>query len=74
MLLVSPNTGGIRNYLGMRIDSDNEPEMMSSGLRGDVVRIILENICDPCLRVFAISFLSAMNTYDSWRIDPSLPY
>lgn len=67
---ISPNTGGIRNYLGTRLDRDDKPEAMSDGLWADVVRIILENIFDLCLG--AISTLLGMNTYEGWCIDSSL--
>lgn len=40
MLPVSRNTDGIRNYLGMRLDSGDEPEVMSDGLWGDVVKVL----------------------------------
>ena len=43
---ISPNRDDIRNYVGMRLDSDAEPEAMSNELRVDIVDIILENISD----------------------------
>jgi len=41
---ISPNPGDIRNYVGMRLDRDSEPEAMSNDLRVDIVRVILEKI------------------------------
>ena len=43
---ISPNTDDIRNYLEMRLDLDGEHEAMSSDLRADIVRVILEKISD----------------------------
>ena len=43
---ISPNRDDIRNYVGMRLDSDAEPEAMSNELRVDILDIILENISD----------------------------
>ena len=46
MIPISPNTDDIRNYLEMRLDLDGEHEAMSSDLRADIVRVILEKISD----------------------------
>ena len=43
---ISPNRDDIRNYVGMRLDRDAEPEAMSNELRVDIVDIILGNISD----------------------------
>ena len=48
---ISPNQDDIRNYLEMRIDRDDKPEAMNSGLRADIVRIILEKMPDMCVGV-----------------------
>ena len=60
---ISPNTDDIRNYLEMRLDGDGEPEAMSSDLRADIVRVIMENISDMCVGPFTISTLSMTYTY-----------
>ena len=59
---ISPNTDDIRNYLEMRLDRDPEPEAMSSDLRADIVRVILEKISDMCVRSFSLH--SMMYTYN----------
>ena len=46
---ISPNRGDVRNFLEMRIERDNEPEVMNNGLRTDIVRIILEKMSDMCV-------------------------
>jgi len=61
---ISPNTEDVRNYLEMRLDMDAEPEAMNSDLRADIVRVILENISDMCVRPFRISTLSMIYTYE----------
>ena len=43
---ISPNPDDIRDYVGMRLDSDPEPEAMNKELRADIVRVILEKISD----------------------------
>jgi len=43
---MSPNPDDIRNYLARKLDRDAEPEAMSSDLRADIVRVILEKISD----------------------------
>jgi len=48
---ISPNPDDIRNYLEMRLDRDDEPEVESHGLRADIVRIIQEKMSDMCVRV-----------------------
>jgi len=60
---ISPNTDDIRNYLEMRLDGDCEPEAMSSDLRADIVRVILEKMSDMCVGLFSTSTLSTMYTY-----------
>ena len=69
---ISPNRDDIRNYLDMRLDGDATPEAMSDDLRADIVRIILENISDMCVRKFSISTLSMMYTYLRLYADSSL--
>ena len=43
---ISPNSDDIRNYVEMRLNRDADPEAMSSDLRADIVRVILEKISD----------------------------
>jgi len=69
---ISPNTDDIRNYLDMRLSRDPEPDAMSSDLREDIVRVILDKISDMCVRPFRISILSMMYTYQLWCLDSSL--
>ena len=52
MIPISPKPEDIRNYLEMRLERDAESQAMSSDLRADVVRIILERISDTCVRAF----------------------
>ena len=68
---ISPNQEDIRNYLEMRLDSDDEPEAMSNDLRADIVRVILEEMSDVCVGTLPVSHLSAMNTYQWLCADSS---
>ena len=43
---INPNPDDIRNYVEMRLDRDSEPEAMTSDLRAEIVRAILEKISD----------------------------
>ena len=43
---ISPNTDDIRNYLQMKLDSDEEPEAMDNDLREGIVRTILDKMSD----------------------------
>ena len=69
---VSPNRDDIRNYLEMKLGRDATPEAMSDDLRADILRIILENICDMYVGTFSISTLSMMYTYLRLYADSSL--
>ena len=60
---ISPNPDDVRNYVKRRLDRDTEPEAMTSDLRADIVRVILEKISDTYVRPFSISTLSMMHTY-----------
>ena len=60
---ISPNPDDIRNYVERRLDKDAEPEAMSSALRADIVRVILEKISDMCVGPFRIPTVSMMYTY-----------
>ena len=42
---------------------DAEPEAMSSDLRADIVKVILEKISDMCVGPFSIANISMMYTY-----------
>ena len=46
VILISPNTDDIRNFLEMKLDRDEEPEAMDNDLRADIVRTILEKVSD----------------------------
>jgi len=43
---ITPKVDDIRNYVEMRLDRDTELEAMTSDLRADIVRAILENVSD----------------------------
>jgi len=60
---INPNTDDIRNYLEMRLDRDDEPEVMDNDLRADIVRIIPEKMSDMCVGAFTIFDLLRMHTY-----------
>jgi len=63
MILISPNTDDIRNYVEMRLGRDAEPEAMTNDLRADIVRVTLEKIPDMCVGSFHISTLSVIYAY-----------
>ena len=44
VIRITPSTDDIRNYLGMRLDRDEEPKAMDNGLRADIVRNILDKM------------------------------
>ena len=46
VILISPNTDDIRNYLAMKLDRDDEPEAMDNDLREDIVNVILNKMSD----------------------------
>ena len=54
---INPNADDIRNYVEMRLDRDSKPEAMTSDLRAEVLRAILEKIGDMCVRSTSISTL-----------------
>ena len=60
---INPNTDDATNYLEMRLDRDEEPEAMDNDLRGEIVRTILEKMCDSCVGTFSIFTPSLMYTY-----------
>ena len=43
---ISPNTDDIKNYLQMKLDSDEEPEAMDNDLREGIMRSILDKMSD----------------------------
>jgi len=63
---ISPNTDDIRSYLEMKLDRDSEPEAMDSGLRADIVKVILDKMSDMCVRASCLSILSMMYTYENY--------
>jgi len=48
---ISPNHGDIRNYVVMRLDSDDMPEAMDNSLREEILRIIIEKMSNMCVGV-----------------------
>ena len=69
---ISPNTDDIRNYVGMRLGRDPEPEAMTRDLRADIVRVILEKISDMYVELLHICTPLVMYTYQRFRVDSSL--
>ena len=63
---ISPNTDDIRSYLEMKLDRDDEPEAMDSGLRADIVKVILDKMSDMCVGAFYLSIRSMMYTYENY--------
>ena len=57
MIPINPNTDDIRSYMEMRLDMDSRLEAMTSDLRAEVVRVILEKIADMCVGPSSISTL-----------------
>jgi len=57
---ISPNEDDIRNYVVMRLDSDDMPEAMNDSLRAEIVRIILDKMSNMYV---GVSLLSMMYTY-----------
>jgi len=43
---ISPNTDDVRYYLETRLDGDEAPEAINIDLRREIVRTILEKMCD----------------------------
>ena len=60
---ISPSADGVRNYVEMRLNRDDEPDAMNKDLRVDIVRVILENISDMCVGALGVSTLSTMDPY-----------
>ena len=63
MIPIILNMGGIRNYLEMILDRHSEPEAMSSDLRADIMRGIVEKISNMSVGPFRISTLSMVYAY-----------
>jgi len=51
---VSPNQDDIRSYIEMRLDRDEEPEVMDNNLRSDIVKMVLEKMSDMCVAKFRV--------------------
>ena len=60
---LSPSTDDVRNYVEMRLNRDDEPEAMNNDLREDIVRVIVAEISDMCVRPVHISTLSIRYIY-----------
>jgi len=69
---INPNTDDIRNYVETRLDRDADPEAMTTDLRADIVRVILEKISDMCVGPFRISTPLVMHAYQLCHVDSSL--
>jgi len=54
LIPISPKINDIKNYLDMKLNRDVEPEAMSDGLRADIIRTMIENISDMCVRAFSV--------------------
>jgi len=68
---ISPNTDDVRYYLEMRLDRDDDPDLMNDDLRADIVRTILDKMSDMSV-AFRVSALSMMYTYKQLCPDSSL--
>ena len=68
---ISPNPNDIRNYVEMKLRKDADPEAMNNDLWADIVRVVLENMSDMCVRPFIIPTLSMMDTYQRLCVDSS---
>jgi len=51
---VSPTQDDIKNYIEMRLNRDEEPEVMDNNLRADIAKIILEKMSDMYVGAFGI--------------------
>ena len=69
---ISPNTDDIRNYLEMRLDSDDDEEAMDDDLRADIVNVILDKMSDMYVGALDLSVLSIIYTYRKLCSDSSL--
>ena len=63
VMLVTPKTEDIRNYIEKRLDMDVNPEAMDNDLRAEIMRITQESVSDTCVGTFMISTLPMMCTY-----------
>ena len=43
---ISPTQDDIRSYLGMRLGSDTDPDVMDDELRADIMRVIPEKVSE----------------------------
>ena len=68
---ISPNPDDIRNYVEMKLDRDEEPEVMDDGLRADIVKTFLDKMSDMCVGPFHIFTLSMTYTYQRLHVDSS---
>ena len=66
---VSPNTDDIRNYMEMKLDRDDDPEVMDDDLREDIVRVILDKMSDMCVAAFGLSIISMVYAYEKLCVD-----
>jgi len=69
---IIPSRDDVRDYLDMRLDSDDEPEAMDSDLRADIIKVILDKMSDMCVGAFDLSILSMMHAYERLCADSSL--
>jgi len=51
---ITPNEDDIRNYVEMKLDRDDTPDAMDNRLRGEIVRIILDKMCNMFVGVSSI--------------------
>jgi len=56
---ISPNEDDIRNYVKMRLDRDEVPEAMDNGLRGEIVRIVVDKMSNMYVGVSGPSMMYA---------------
>ena len=46
VISIIPSMGDVRDYLDMKLDSDDEPEAMDDNLRADILKVILDKMSD----------------------------
>ena len=65
----SPNTDDIRNHMEMKLDRDDDPEVMDDDLREDIVKVILDKMSDMCVAAFGLSIISMVYAYEKLCVD-----
>ena len=69
---IIPSMGDVRDYLDMKLDSDDEPEAMDDDLRADILNVIMDKMSDMYVGEFGLPIISMMYTYERLCADSSL--